>query len=163
MALSFKRLPRQPLPNRVPSEGLDQRGHGVSVSELVYRRNETPRSTRDLLLYSAQWLITMFYAVVWGYAIVGAGLGFRGAPLTEYLAAVVLTVGLATLLQAWLGHRMAMVSGPNVIPSLAIIAAFRRPFPLSAFHSPAIHCFSKPEYSLALRRDCGTEAMIDLL
>ena len=92
--------------------------------ELVYHRNEMPRSTRDWLLYSAQWLITMFYAVVWGYAIVGAGLGFRGAQLTEYLSAIVLTIGLATLLQAWLGHRMAMVSGPNVIPSLAIVAAF---------------------------------------
>src|SRR5690606_17527562 len=30
---------------------------------------------------------------------------------------------LSTLLQVWLGHRMAMVSGPNVIPSLAIVAA----------------------------------------
>ena len=47
--------------------------------DLVYRRNELPRSGRDWLIYSAQWLITMFYAVVWGYVIVGAGLGFRGA------------------------------------------------------------------------------------
>ena len=92
--------------------------------DLVYRRNELPRSMRDWLIYSAQWLMTMFYAVVWGYAIVGAGLGFRGTQLTEYLSAIVLTIGLATLLQAWLGHRMAMVSGPNVIPSLAIVAAF---------------------------------------
>ena len=79
---------------------------------------------RDWLVYSAQWLLTMFYAVVWGYAIVGVGLGFRGAQLTEYLSAIVLTIGLATLFQAWLGHQMAMVSGPNVIPSLAIVAAF---------------------------------------
>jgi NCS2 family nucleobase:cation symporter-2 len=92
--------------------------------DLVYRRNETPRSTRDWVLYSAQWLITMFYAVVWGYAIVGAGLGFRGAQLTQYLSAIVLTIGLGTLLQASFGHRMAMVSGPNVIPSLAIVAAY---------------------------------------
>lgn len=92
--------------------------------DLVYRRNELPRSMRDWLIYSTQWLMTMFYAVVWGYAIVGAGLGFRGTQLTEYLSAIVLTIGLATLLQAWLGHRMAMVSGPNVIPSLAIVAAF---------------------------------------
>ena len=94
------------------------------MTELVYYRNDTPRSTRDWLLYSAQWLVTMFYAVVWGYAIVGAGLGFRGAQLTEYLSAIVLTIGLATLLQAAFGHRLAMVSGPNVIPSLAIVAAF---------------------------------------
>ena len=94
------------------------------MSDLVYTRNEQPRSARDWAFYSLQWLVTMFYAVVWGYAIVGAGLGFKGAQLTEYLAAIVLTIGLATLLQAWLGHRMAMVSGPNVIPSLAIVAAF---------------------------------------
>jgi xanthine/uracil permease len=66
----------------------------------------------------------MIYAVVWGYAIVGVGLNFQGARMTTYLSAVVFTIGLSTLLQAWLGHRMAMVHGPNVIPSLAIVAAF---------------------------------------
>ena len=34
--------------------------------DLVYRRNESPRSMRDWAIYTAQWLITMFYAVVWG-------------------------------------------------------------------------------------------------
>jgi len=66
----------------------------------------------------------MVYAVVWGYAIVGVGLNFQDARMTTYLSAVVLTIGVSTLLQAWLGHRMAMVHGPNVIPSLAIVAAF---------------------------------------
>jgi xanthine/uracil permease len=66
----------------------------------------------------------MVYAVVWGYAIVGVGLNFTGERMTTYLSAVVLTIGLSTLLQAWLGHRMAMVSGPNVIPSFAIVAAY---------------------------------------
>ena len=109
--------------------------------DLVYRRNEMPRSTRDWLLYSAQWLITMFYAVVWGYAIVGTGLGFRGAQLTQYLSAIVLTIGLATLLQASFGHRMAMVSGPNVISSLAIVTAFSardRDYALQSFTAQAI-------------------------
>src|SRR5215467_2137192 len=90
---------------------------------LVYARNEHPRSTHDWVLYSFQWLVTMVYAVVWGYAIVGVGLNFQGARMTTYLSAVVFTIGLSTLLQAWLGHRMAMVHGPNVIPSLAIVAA----------------------------------------
>src|SRR5215469_10268796 len=91
---------------------------------LVYRRNEQPRSPHDWVLYSFQWLVTMVYAVVWGYAIVGVGLNFQGARMSTYLSAVVLTIGVSTLLQAWLGHRMAMVHGPNVIPSLAIVAAF---------------------------------------
>src|SRR5215472_9734226 len=93
-------------------------------TELVYGRDEQPRSTQDWVLYSFQWLVTMVYAVVWGYAIVGVGLHFEGARMTTYISAVVLTIGLSTLLQAWLGHRMAMVHGPNVIPSLAIVAAY---------------------------------------
>jgi len=90
----------------------------------VYGRNEQPRSTHDWLLYSFQWLVTMVYAVVWGYAIVGVGLNFQGARMTTYISAVVLTIGVSTLLQAWLGHRMAMVHGPNVIHSPAIVSAF---------------------------------------
>jgi xanthine/uracil permease len=66
----------------------------------------------------------MVYAVVWGYAIVGVGLNFTGQRMTTYISTVVLTIGVSTLLQAWRGHRMAMVSGPNVIPSFAIVAAF---------------------------------------
>jgi xanthine/uracil permease len=94
------------------------------VTDLVYGRDEAVRSTRDWVLYSLQWLVTMVYAVVWGYAIVGVGLNFTGQRMTTYISAVVLTIGLSTLLQAWRGHRMAMVSGPNVIPSFAIVAAF---------------------------------------
>lgn len=94
------------------------------MEDLVYKLEEKPRSTGDWILYSLQWIVTMFYAVVWGYAIVGVGLGFEGENFTSYMSAVVLTIGISTLLQAWLGHRMAMVSGPNVIPSFAIIAAY---------------------------------------
>lgn len=111
------------------------------MMDLVYKRNERPHSARDWLLYSVQWLVTMFYAVVWGYAIVGTALGFKGAILTGYISAVVLTIGLATLVQAWLGHRMAMVSGPNVIPSLAIVAALGAgglDYALHAFTAQAI-------------------------
>ncbi len=109
--------------------------------DLVYRRADTPRSIRHWIIYSAQWLITMFYAVVWAYAIVGVGLGYKGGQLTEYLSAAVLMIGLGTLFQAWFGHRMAMVSGPNVIPSLAIVAAFGTggiDYALQAFTAQAI-------------------------
>src|SRR5690349_13753735 len=91
---------------------------------LIYRRNEHPRSATDWYIYGLQWFVTMFYAVVWGYAIVGVGLKFEGSSMTTYISSVVLTIGISTLLQAKLGHRMAMVSGPNVIPSFAIVAAF---------------------------------------
>jgi xanthine/uracil permease len=91
--------------------------------DLVYQVNERPRSIRDWSIYSLQWVVTMFYAVVWGYALVGIEMGFESAELTRYMSAVVLTIGLSTLIQAWMGHGLAMVSGPNIIPSLAIIAA----------------------------------------
>jgi xanthine/uracil permease len=83
----------------------------------------------------------MVYAVVWGYAIVGVGLNFQGARMTTYLSSVVLMIGLSTLLQAWMGHRMAMVHGPNVIPSLAIVAAFAaggEAYALQSFTAQAI-------------------------
>jgi xanthine/uracil permease len=110
-------------------------------TELVYRTDEHPRSTHDWCLYSFQWLVTMVYAVVWGYAIVGVGLNFQGARMTTYISSVVLTIGLSTLLQAWIGHRMAMVHGPNVIPSLAIVAAFAaggEAYALQSFTAQAI-------------------------
>ena len=82
---------------------------------LVYGRDQQPRSTHDWILYSFQWLVTMVYAVVWGYAIVGVGLNFRGARIATYISAVVLTIGVSTLLQAWLGHRMAMVHSCRLV------------------------------------------------
>jgi xanthine/uracil permease len=91
--------------------------------ELVYNLDEKPRSLRDIALYSFQWIVTMFYCVVWGYAIVGLGLGFTGEVLASYMATVVLMIGVSTFIQTYLGHKFAMVSGPNVIPSLAITAA----------------------------------------
>lgn len=94
------------------------------MADLVYKRNEKPKSLRDWVLYSFQWLITMFYAVVWGYVIVGVGLELEGEELTRFMSAIVLTIGISSLVQVLIGHQMAMVAGPNVIPSLAIVAAF---------------------------------------
>jgi xanthine/uracil permease len=108
---------------------------------LVYAPEESPRSARDWALYSAQWVVTMFYAVVWGYIIVGLALGFEGADFARYMSSVVLMIGVATLAQVWFGHRFAMVSGPNIIPSLAIVAALAaggREYALHAFTAQAI-------------------------
>ena len=33
-------------------------------------------------------------------------------------------IGVSTLVQVTLGHKLTMVSGPNIIPSLAIMSAF---------------------------------------
>ncbi len=92
--------------------------------ELVYDVEEKPRSIKDTFFYSVQWILMMFYPVVWGYAIVGLGLGLSGEVLASYMGRVVLMIGICTLVQAATGHRFAMVSGPNIIPSLAIVAAY---------------------------------------
>ena len=92
--------------------------------ELVYGPGDKPRSTKDTIVYSLQWILIMFYPVVWGYAIVGLGLGLTGPELSSYMARVVFMIGISTLVQAAAGHRLSMVSGPNIIPSLAIVAAF---------------------------------------
>lgn len=106
-----------------------------AASGLIYNVDDSPRNARDWLLYSTQWLVTMVYAVVWGYAIVGLGLGLKGPAFTSYMSAILLTIGAGTLLQAWLGHRFAMVSGPNIIPSLAIVAALSAGGPEYAFQA----------------------------
>ena len=50
---------------------------------LVYMTDEKSRSMRDTIVYSLQWLFIMFYGVVWGYALVGVGLGFTGEDLSQ--------------------------------------------------------------------------------
>lgn len=92
-------------------------------NDLVYRPGEKPRSARDAILYSVQWIMIMFYPVVWGYSIVGVGLGLTGEELGVYMARVVFVIGVCTLVQVLFGHKLSMVSGPNIIPSLAIVAA----------------------------------------
>ncbi|HMM22426.1 MAG TPA: solute carrier family 23 protein [Selenomonadales bacterium] len=92
--------------------------------KLVYGPDDKPKSMKETILYSAQWIFIMFYPVVWGYSIVGLGLQLKGDDMANYMARVVLMIGVCTLVQAIAGHRLSMVSGPNIIPSLAIVAAF---------------------------------------
>ncbi len=91
---------------------------------LVYGLNAKPRSRRDVFIYSLQWMMIMIYPVVWGYVIVGVGLGFTGTEFSGYMGRVVLMIGVSTLVQAACGHRFAMATGPNIIPSTAIMVAF---------------------------------------
>ena len=91
---------------------------------LVYKQHDAPRSVRDTIVYSLQWMLIMVYPVVWGYVIVGIGLGLSGAEFSSYMGRVVLMIGVSTLMQAVCGHRFAMATGPNIIPSTAIMVAF---------------------------------------
>lgn len=89
---------------------------------LIYPPGHRP-PPRELALYTLQWVLITFYGAVWGFALVGIALGLRGDALAGYMGRVVLMIGLATLVQVAFGHRLAMLSGPNVIPSFAILAA----------------------------------------
>ena len=91
---------------------------------LVYGPDDKPRSTRDALVYSLQWILIMFYPVVWGYSLVGINIGFTSSELSAYMSRIVLMIGVSTLIQVLAGHRLSMISGPNIVPSLAILAAF---------------------------------------
>lgn len=91
---------------------------------LAYRPNDKSRSKKDTAVYTLQWIFIMFYPIIWGYIIVGLGLGMTGADLANYMTRIVFMTGVCTLLQVVLGHKYAMVSGPNIIPSLAIVAAY---------------------------------------
>lgn len=92
--------------------------------KLIYGPEDKPNTLTDKFLYSMQWILIMFYPVVWGYAIVGVGLGLKGNILGEYMGRIVLMIGISTLVQVLRGHRLSMISGPNIIPSLAIMSAF---------------------------------------
>lgn len=102
------------------SEGIEA---SSAATKLIYEPEEKSRSLNDTLIYSLQWLFIMFYPAVWGYALVGLGLGMQGGDMAAYMARVVLMIGISTVAQVLAGHRFAMVSGPNIIPSLAIVAA----------------------------------------
>ena len=92
--------------------------------DLIYDLNDKPKSKKDLIIYTLQWIMIMFYPVVWGYSIVGLGLNLTGDELGLYMIRVVFMIGVTTLVQVSFGHRLSMISGPNIIPSLAIVAAF---------------------------------------
>lgn len=103
--------------------------------DLLYGPEERPQSIIDIILYSLQWVFIMFYPVVWGYAIVGVNIDFSENELSAYMARVVLMIGVSTLVQVLSGHKLSMVSGPSVIPSLAIVSAFSAGGKEYALHS----------------------------
>lgn len=106
----------------------DQRGEfeetGEGEVDLVYGPDDEPESLRDTILYALQWCFIGFYPVVWGFAIVGIGIGFTEGELSRYMSRIVLMIGVSTLLQAYYGHRLSMISGPNIITSFAVVAAY---------------------------------------
>src|SRR5690625_3479999 len=91
--------------------------------KLLYGPEDRPTSMKQTVIYSLQWVLIMFYPVVWGYAIVGVGLDFTGDALASYMGRIVLMIGVSTLIQTVMGYRLSMISGPNIIPSLAIVSA----------------------------------------
>lgn len=109
--------------NRINKEGEAMKKQPESLN-LIYGPEDKPKNWKDGILYSLQWVMIMVYPVIWGYAIVGKGLNLDDAVLAEYMGRIVLMIGLSTLIQTLAGHKLSMISGPNIIPSLAIVAAY---------------------------------------
>lgn len=109
--------------------------------DLIYGIDEKSKSLRDTIIYSLQWVMILFYPIVWGYSIVGLGVDFSNSELSNYMVQVIFITGISTLSQVCMGHKLAMISGPNVIPSLAIVAAFSiggKEYALQSFNAYAI-------------------------
>jgi xanthine/uracil permease len=108
--------------SKIPKGGITMVDQKATV-KLVYGPDDRPKSAKDTVIYSLQWIMIMFYPVVWGYSVVGKGLGMTGSELGLYMGRVVFIIGISTLVQACAGHKLSMVCGPNIIPSLAIVSA----------------------------------------
>ncbi len=116
----------------------------MSTQKLKYHLNEKPKDLKETLLYVLQWVMVMFYPVVWGYTIVGLGLGFTGEALGLYMMRVIFMIGLSTFIGVLYGHKLSMISGPNIIPSLALVAAYQvggETYALHAFNAYIIAGF----------------------
>jgi len=97
---------------------------------MIYSSSERPPWPK-LLIYSFQMVAMSTYSIIWGVALVGLGINLSGAPLATFITATVFTIGLAIIAQAWLGHRMGLLAGPNIVPGFTMITAYQAGFPLN--------------------------------
>jgi xanthine/uracil permease len=95
-----------------------------------YGPNDRP-SAQLLLVYGLQWVATATYPFIFGLAAVGLQLKFNHSELTAFTSATLFTIGLASLVQSLWGHRLAIISGPSILPALTIAAAVNSGTPLS--------------------------------
>jgi xanthine/uracil permease len=83
-----------------------------------------------LALYSLQWVATATYPFIFGLAAVGLQLNLNHSQLTAFTSATLFTIGLSSLAQSLWGHRLAIISGPSILPALSIAAAANAGTPL---------------------------------
>lgn len=92
--------------------------------DLIYQVNDRPRSWFDRIVYSLQWVFIMFYGVVFAYSTLASGLNLSPIELSDFLARVMIGIGVSTLAQSLFGHKLAMMSGPNIITNIALLTSF---------------------------------------
>ena len=83
-----------------------------------------------LSLYGLQWVATSTYPVILGLGVVGLHLNLTAGDLSSFTSASLLTIGVASLVHALWGHRLAVLSGPSLLPGLAMVAAVGAGAPL---------------------------------
>ena len=77
---------------------------------------------KKLILYGVQWALFMVYGIIWAYSIIGVGTGLAGRDLTVFITNVVFTMGVSTLVQASIGHKLGAMSAPSAVPLLAVLS-----------------------------------------
>jgi len=97
--------------------------------KMIYASDERPPGLR-LMIYGLQGVAMATYPIVWGLALIGLSVDLTETQLAHFATATIFTIGLASLAQAAAGHRMGLLSGPNIVPAFAMITAVQAGYPL---------------------------------
>lgn len=79
----------------------------------------------QLLIYAAQWVAFATYPLMFSLVLLGLGWNLEGPVLGKFIAATLWIIGLGSLLQAFLGHALCMMSGPFVLTIFAMLESHR--------------------------------------
>ncbi|HZJ76946.1 MAG TPA: solute carrier family 23 protein [Oscillospiraceae bacterium] len=88
---------------------------------MIYKVDEK-METKQLILYGIQWALFMVYGIVWAYSIIGVGAGLDSFELSKFITNVVFTMGVSTLIQASVGHRLGAMSAPSAVTLIATLS-----------------------------------------
>lgn len=77
---------------------------------------------KTLVLQGIQWALFMVYGVVLAYSLLGIGADMSKDEIIIFITNVIFVMGISTLVQASVGHRMGAMSAPNVVTLLAVLS-----------------------------------------
>ncbi|MEM7348972.1 MAG: solute carrier family 23 protein, partial [Chloroflexota bacterium] len=95
---------------------------------MIYQSYERPPLLK-LSIYSLQVVAMSTYAIVWGLAFIGLNINLSREQLAIFVTITIFSIGLSTLLQASVGHRIGLISGPNIVPAFTMLTAIESGLP----------------------------------